>query len=82
MQIEGGWACLLPWIICVIIGKIVMLFGKDKDGNKSIILEEVVDQRLWIWQAYFGLLGGNNDLNVLNKSLLIWDLLGGLRCQP
>jgi hypothetical protein len=28
MQIEGGWAYLLPWIVCIIVGKIVILFGK------------------------------------------------------
>jgi len=49
----------------------------NKDGNKSIILEAIADQRLWIWYAYFGLLRGNNDLNVLDKGLLIWDFLGG-----
>ncbi len=38
----------------------------------------IEDQRLWIWHAYFGLLGGNNDLNVLNGSPLIRDLLGGM----
>ncbi len=28
MQIEGGWAYLFPWTICIIVGKIVLLFGK------------------------------------------------------
>jgi hypothetical protein len=37
----------------------------------------IEDQRLWIWHANFGLPGSNNDLNVLNRSPLIWDLLGG-----
>jgi hypothetical protein len=31
-----------------------------------ITLEDVVDQSLWIWQAFFGLLGVDNDINVLN----------------
>jgi hypothetical protein len=48
----------------------------SKDGNKSIILEMIEDQRLWIWHVYFGMPGNNNDLNVLNKSPLIQDLLG------
>jgi hypothetical protein len=43
----------------------------NKDGNKSIILEVIANQRLWIWHAYFSLLKGNNDLNVLNRNLLI-----------
>ncbi len=48
----------------------------NKDGNKSIILEVIKYQRLWIWHAYFGLPKGNNDLNVLDRSPLIQDLLG------
>jgi hypothetical protein len=28
MKIKGGRACLLPWIACIIIGKIVMLLGR------------------------------------------------------
>jgi hypothetical protein len=43
----------------------------NKDRNKLIILEAIADQRLWIWYAYFGLLGSNNDLNVLDKSFFI-----------
>ena len=46
----------------------------DKDGNKSIILEAIADQELWIWHAFFGLAGGNNDLNILDRSLLVVDL--------
>jgi len=49
----------------------------DKDGNKSIILETIADQRLWISHAYFGFSRSNNDLNILNMSPLIWDFLGG-----
>jgi hypothetical protein len=51
MQIEGGWACLLPWTICIIVGKSVLLLGKvltNKDGNKFIILEGIANQGLWI----------------------------------
>jgi hypothetical protein len=35
----------------------------DKDGNKSIILEVITNQRLWIWHTYFSLQVGKNDLN-------------------
>jgi hypothetical protein len=42
-------------------------FG-DWDGKKSIILEAVTDQNLYIWYIYFGLPGSNNDLNVLDRS--------------
>ncbi len=49
----------------------------DKDGNTFIILEGITNRRLWIWHTYFGLPKGNNDLIVLNRSLLIPYLLGG-----
>jgi hypothetical protein len=49
----------------------------DKDGEKSIILEAIADQSLWIWHAFFGLPGGNNDLNVLDRSPLVANLLCG-----
>ncbi|GJW96681.1 hypothetical protein Tco_0178489 [Tanacetum coccineum] len=37
------------------------------------MLEAVADQRLWIWHAYFGVPGANNDLNVLYGSPLFDD---------
>ncbi|GKA55968.1 ALP1-like protein isoform X1 [Tanacetum coccineum] len=39
------------------------------------MLEAIADQQLWFWNAYFGVLGGNNDLNVLYGSPLFDDLL-------
>jgi hypothetical protein len=40
----------------------------DKDGNMYIILEAITDQSLWIWHAFFGTAGSNNDINVLQRS--------------
>jgi hypothetical protein len=37
----------------------------------------VCDQRLWVWHAFFGLPGGNIDLNVLDRSPLVRNLLLG-----
>jgi hypothetical protein len=34
-------------------------------------LEAIVDQSLWIWHAFFGLPGGNNNINVLDRSPLV-----------
>jgi hypothetical protein len=33
-----------------------------------MILEAVASHDLWIWHAYFGMLGSCNDINVLQKS--------------
>ena len=35
----------------------------DKEGKKSIILEDVATEDLHIWHVFFGLHGSNNDLN-------------------
>jgi hypothetical protein len=50
---------------------------QDKDGVCSIILEAIADQSLWIWHVFFGLPGGKNDINVLDRSPLVANLLGG-----
>ncbi|XP_020254166.1 uncharacterized protein LOC109831244 [Asparagus officinalis] len=36
-----------------------------RHGGPTIILEAVAPYDLWIWHAYFGLPGSNNDINVL-----------------
>jgi len=48
---------------------------QDKDGVRSIIFEAVADQSLWICHTFFGLPNSNNDINVLNQSPLITNLL-------
>ena len=55
-------------------------FG-DKDGKKSIILEAVADGGLHIWHAFFGLPGSNNDLNLLDWSPLIHNMLTSEACD-
>jgi len=50
---------------------------QDKDKNRSIILKAIADQSLWIWHAFFELPGGNNDINVLNRSPLVSRMLRG-----
>ncbi|GKA56511.1 hypothetical protein Tco_0755583 [Tanacetum coccineum] len=39
------------------------------------MLEAVAEKKLWIWHAYFGVPGENNDLNVLYDSSLFDDVL-------
>ena len=41
-----------------------------KGKNLTVILEVVADYRLWIWHAYFVVVGSNNDINVLQSSPL------------
>ena len=48
-------------------------FG-NRDGNQLIILEAIANGRLHVWHVFFGLLGLNNNLNVLDCSSLIQNL--------
>ncbi|KAJ6843069.1 putative nuclease HARBI1 [Iris pallida] len=48
-----------------------------RHGGPTIILEAVASYDLWIWHAYFGLPGSNNDINVLQSSNLFDELAQG-----
>ena len=43
----------------------------------SVMLEVVASHDLWIWHAFFGVAGSNNDINVLNRSPLFTEVLQG-----
>ena len=49
-----------------------------RSGAPTIILEVVADYDLWIWHAYFGMPGSNNDINVLESSRLFSNLTQGI----
>ncbi|CAL9011683.1 unnamed protein product [Prunus brigantina] len=46
-------------------------------GQKSIILEAVAGFDTWVWHAFFGVAGSQNDLNVLGQSPVFNDVLRG-----
>ena len=50
---------------------------EGRSGAPTIILEAVADYDLWIWHAYFGMPGSNNDINVLKPSNLFSKLAQG-----
>ncbi|GJX68687.1 ALP1-like protein isoform X1 [Tanacetum coccineum] len=50
-------------------------FGRGYKKYPTIMLEAVTSYDLWIWHAFFGVAGANNDLTVLNHSPLFDDLL-------
>jgi hypothetical protein len=43
----------------------------------TLILEAVASHDLWIWHAFFGAAGSNNDINVLNQSTVFINELKG-----
>ncbi|KAJ0565625.1 putative harbinger transposase-derived protein [Helianthus annuus] len=49
----------------------------DHDGP-TLILQAVASQDLWIWHAYFGMAGANNDIAVLVSSNLFDDVIDGV----
>ncbi|KAK2421786.1 hypothetical protein QL285_032376 [Trifolium repens] len=52
-------------------------FCRGDHGKPTIMLEAVASQNLWIWHAFFGVAGSNNDINVLNQSNVFNDILEG-----
>jgi hypothetical protein len=57
-----------PWERCPTMWKGQFTRGDQK--VPTIILEVVASHDLWIWHAFFGVAGSNNDINVLNQSTL------------
>ncbi|CAL8168987.1 unnamed protein product [Prunus armeniaca] len=49
----------------------------NRKGQKSIILEVVAGFDTWVWHAFFGVAGSQNDLNVLDQSSVFNDVLRG-----
>jgi hypothetical protein len=52
-------------------------YTRGDHGVPTIILEAVASHDRWIWHAFFGVAGSNNDINVLNQSTLFVDQLRG-----
>lgn len=53
------------------------MYTRGDYGTATIILEAVASHDRWIWHAYFGVAGSNNDINVINQSPVFTDLLWG-----
>ncbi|GJT17589.1 ALP1-like protein, partial [Tanacetum coccineum] len=45
-------------------------YGRGDKKYPTIMLEAVASQDLWIWHAFYGMAGANNDINVLDDDLL------------
>nr|GEU71456.1 hypothetical protein [Tanacetum cinerariifolium] len=53
-------------------------YGRGDKKYPTIMLEAVASQDLWIWHAFYGIAGANNDINVLDNSPLFDDILDDL----
>lgn len=56
-------------------------FTRGDYGVPTIMLEAVASLDLWIWHAFFGAAGSNNDINVLDQSPLFTEMIQG-RAPP
>ncbi|XP_021999451.1 uncharacterized protein LOC110896359 [Helianthus annuus] len=52
-------------------------YTQGDHGHPTIMLEAVASHDLWIWHVFFGMAGSNNDINVLNQSLVFNQILEG-----
>jgi hypothetical protein len=52
-------------------------FTRGDQKVPTLILEAVASHDLWIWHAFFGSAGSNNDINVLNQSTVFIKELKG-----
>jgi hypothetical protein len=53
------------------------MYTRGDHGVPTIILEAVASHDRWIWHAFFGVAGSNNDINVLSQSDLFVKYLRG-----
>ncbi len=79
MKLKPSQICLLILITCICEWKNCPIAWQGNFGNKNencnIILKATTNQSLWIWHVFFGLLKVNNDVNGLDRSPFILDLI-------
>ena len=51
---------------------------KGKEKKNTLILEAICDPDTYIWYSFFGEPGSLNDLNILEKSTIVWSMLNGM----
>nr|GEY80893.1 protein ALP1-like [Tanacetum cinerariifolium] len=58
-----------PWANCLVTFRALFSRG-DHRSDPFILLEAIASNDLWIWHAFFGVSGMNNDVNVLRQSFI------------
>ncbi|KAK1866663.1 hypothetical protein I4F81_009179 [Pyropia yezoensis] len=51
---------------------------QNRKGRRSIVMETVCDEDLYIWHLFVGCPGSTNDINVMQQSPLYHDITAGL----
>nr|XP_043638401.1 protein ALP1-like [Erigeron canadensis] len=65
-----------PWEMCATAWRGSHTRGDV--GRPSLMLQTVASTDLWIWNAYFGQQGSNNDINVFEASPVLEEIIFGL----
>ncbi|KAI3508277.1 hypothetical protein L1887_23283 [Cichorium endivia] len=52
-------------------------YTRGDKGHPTVVLEAAASQDLWIWHAYFGSPGSNNDINIYQMSPLFDNVCNG-----
>ena len=55
---------------------------QNRHGKRSVVMEAVCDEDLWIWHLFVGCPGSQNDLNVMHASPLYLSVTGGEWLPP
>ncbi|GJU40958.1 ALP1-like protein [Tanacetum coccineum] len=64
------------WANCPVAFRAQFSWG-DHEPDPFILLEAIASNDLWIWHAFFGVSGMNNDVKVLRQSPIFNDLKSG-----
>ncbi|XP_076942832.1 uncharacterized protein LOC143612830, partial [Bidens hawaiensis] len=73
----GSLDCMhVGWAMCPTAWR-GQFYRGDHPGPTNV-LEAVASQDLWFWHAFFGVARSNNDLNVIDQSPIIDDLIDGV----
>ncbi|XP_023758998.1 uncharacterized protein LOC111907463 [Lactuca sativa] len=68
------------WSLCPDTWRGQYMRGVHKEP--TIIVEAIASHDLWIWHAFFGQAGANNDINVLDQSPVFNDIYLGKSHDP
>jgi hypothetical protein len=52
-------------------------FTRGDYEKATVMLKVIALHDLWIWHAFFGTTGSNNDINVMNQSTIFTEVLQG-----
>ncbi|XP_076925798.1 uncharacterized protein LOC143588758 [Bidens hawaiensis] len=78
-EMLGSLDCMhVGWAMCPTAWR--GQFHRGDHPGPTIVLKAVASQDLWFWHAFFGVVGSNNDHNVINQSSIFDDLID--RVEP